>query len=196
MARAKNHYVNNKKMNEALTIWKAKVKAANEAGTVKPRVPEYIGECIYLIATNLAHKPNFRNYSFVEEMIGDGYENCLLYIENYNPEYQSPIGAKPGNAFAYFTQIIYYAFLRRIRKEKQQTYIKHKIFVHDMTFNNLVEGATGEGDHFDSVKITYDPEKMAALEEIFEKKKPAAIKKKSSGLDILLDDDEDEETLS
>lgn len=169
-------------MHAKLLEWKLAVQAAEEAGSERPRVPEYIGECISLIAKNLARKPNFMNYSFKEEMIGDGIENCLMYIDNFNP-------IKYKNPFAYFTQIIYYAFLRRIQKEKKQTYIKHKIMNHDMVFNNLVENS-GTGDQFDSVKITYDPEKMAALEELFEKKKPSAAKKKV-GLDAILDLEEE-----
>ena len=183
MAKAKNNYVNNKKMHAVLLQWKEELAEARELGKPEPRVPEYIGKCIYLIATNLSRKINFMNYSFKEEMIGDGIENCLMYIENFNP-------IKYSNPFAYFTQIIYYAFLRRIHKEKKQTYIKQKILVHDMTFNNLVEGQGTEGDHFDGVKITYDPDKMAALEEIFEKKKPVTKKKEAKGLDILLEDEE------
>lgn len=183
MAKAKNHYVNNKQMHAKLFEWKMAVCEAEAAGTLRPRVPEYIGECIKLIATNLARKPNFMNYSFKEEMIGDGIENCLMYIDNFNPE-------KYKNPFAYFTQIIYYAFLRRIQKEKKQTYIKHKVMNHDMVFNNLVENGEGSDGQFDAVKLTYDPEKMAALEELFEKKKPSAAKKKV-GLDALLDLEEE-----
>ena len=88
-------------------------------GKEPPRVSEYIGECIYKIATRLSTKPNFINYSYRDEMICDGIENCLQYINNFNPE-------KSQNAFAYITQIIYYAFLRRIQKEKKQAAIKHK----------------------------------------------------------------------
>jgi hypothetical protein len=183
MAKAKNHYVNNKQMHAKLLEWKNAVRVAEAAGAQRPRVPEYIGECIKLIATNLARKPNFMNYSFKEEMIGDGIENCLMYIDNFNPE-------KYKNPFAYFTQIIYYAFLRRIQKEKKQTYIKHKVMNHDMVFNNLVENGEGSDGQFDAVKLTYDPEKMAALEELFEKKKPSATKKKV-GLDALLDLEEE-----
>lgn len=183
MAKVKNHYVNNKQMHAKLLEWKLAVREAEANGTLRPRVPEYIGECIWLIAKNLARKPNFMNYSFKEEMIGDGVENCLMYIDNFNPE-------KYKNPFAYFTTIIYYAFLRRIHKEKKQTYIKHKIMGHDMVFNNLVENASS--DQFDAVKITYDPEKMAALEDLFEKKKPSAAKKKV-GLDAILDLEEEKE---
>lgn len=164
-----NHYVNNEKMQKAFIDWYAAIETAKLTNKPEPRTPEYLGECIKLIAENLARSPNFANYSFKEEMIGDGIENSLMYIRNFNPE-------KYNKPFAYFTQIIYYAFLRRISKEKKQTYIKHKLFINDMTFNKLVHSGGATDEHFDGAKITYDPDKMAALEELFEKKTPKAEK--------------------
>ena len=114
------HYVNNKEFLEALVVFKAKCPAAKEAGEPRPQISNYIGECFLKIATHLSYKPNFVNYMFREDMICDGIENCVQYIENFNPE-------KSKNPFAYFTQIIYYAFLRRIQKEKRQLEIKNKI---------------------------------------------------------------------
>ena len=114
------HYVNNKEFLEALVVFKAKCLAAKEAGEQRPQISNYIGECFLKIATHLSYKPNFVNYMFREDMICDGIENCVQYIENFNPE-------KSKNPFAYFTQIIYYAFLRRIQKEKRQLEIKNKI---------------------------------------------------------------------
>ena len=84
-----------------------------------PVIPDYAGECFLKIAEKLSHRPNFINYAFREEMVSDGIENCVMYANNFNPE-------KSQNPFAYFTQIIYYAFLRRIEKEKKQLYIKYK----------------------------------------------------------------------
>ena len=114
------HYVNNKEFLEALVVFKAKCTAAKEAGEPRPQISNYIGECFLKIATHLSYKPNFVNYMFREDMICDGIENCVQYIENFNPE-------KSKNPFAYFTQIIYYAFRRRIQKEKRQLEIKNKI---------------------------------------------------------------------
>ena len=114
------HYVNNKEFLEALIVFKAKCAAAKEAGEQRPQISNYIGDCFMKIATHLSYKPNFVNYMFREDMISDGIENCVQYIENFNPE-------KSKNPFAYFTQIIYYAFLRRIQKEKKQLEIKGKI---------------------------------------------------------------------
>ena len=114
------HYVNNKEFLEALIVFKAQCARAKEADEPRPPISNYIGECFLKIATHLSYKPNFVNYMFREDMICDGIENCVQYIQNFNPE-------KSKNPFAYFTQIIYYAFLRRIQKEKRQLEIKNKI---------------------------------------------------------------------
>jgi hypothetical protein len=121
MAKKKTeNYVNNRDFLDALMVYRKEVFDANNSGKPKPRVPPYIGECFLKIATHLSYKPNFVNYMFREDMICDGIENCLQYIHNFNPE-------KSTNPFAYFTQIIYFAFLRRISKEKKQLEIKAKI---------------------------------------------------------------------
>ena len=128
------HYVNNKELLEALIVYRSKVEAdffkKNARNPTredrakqwegKPPIPNYLGECFLKIATHLSYKPNFVNYMFREDMISDGIENCVQYIHNFDP-------AKSNNPFAYFTQIIHYAFLRRIQKEKKQLDIKTKI---------------------------------------------------------------------
>tara|TARA_Y100000590_G_scaffold37470_1_gene40368 strand:- start:131 stop:625 length:495 start_codon:yes stop_codon:yes gene_type:complete len=114
------HYVNNKEFLAALIKHREDIEIAEIQGKEKPRIPRYIGECFLKIATHLSFKPNFVNYMFKEDMISDGIENCVQYIHNFNPE-------KSQNPFAYFTQIIHYAFLRRIQKEKKQLEIKNKI---------------------------------------------------------------------
>ena len=114
------HYVNNKQLLEALIVYREKVAYAKENDLVKPRITNYLGECFLKIATHLSYKPNFVNYMFRDDMISDGIENCVQYIHNFDPE-------KSRNPFAYFTQIIHYAFLRRIQKEKKQLDIKTKI---------------------------------------------------------------------
>jgi DNA-directed RNA polymerase specialized sigma subunit len=120
MTKKKEHYVNNKEFLEALVIYRKKVIESKNAGEPQPKVPDYIGECFLKIATHLSYRPNFVNYMFKDDMICDGIENCLQYINNFDP-------AKSTNPFAYFTQIIYYAFLRRIQKEKKQLDIKTKL---------------------------------------------------------------------
>ena len=103
-----------------MIVYRGKVATAKENDLPKPRITNYLGECFLKIATHLSYKPNFVNYMFREDMISDGIENCVQYIHNFDPE-------KSRNPFAYFTQIIHYAFLRRIQKEKKQLEIKTKI---------------------------------------------------------------------
>ena len=121
MAKKKSeHYVNNKELLGALIDYRAEVAVAKAKDLPKPRISNYLGECFLKIATHLSYKPNFVNYMFRDDMISDGIENCVQYIHNFDP-------AKSKNPFAYFTQIIHYAFLRRIQKEKKQLEIKTKI---------------------------------------------------------------------
>ena len=116
--KTKNHYVDNKELFKAMCAFKDSVNESKENNSTRPRVPMYVGESIMKIATHLAFRPNFSNYTFREEMISDGIENCLQYIDNFDPN-------KSQNPFAYFTQIIYYAFVRRIQKEKKYLYTKY-----------------------------------------------------------------------
>ena len=116
----KPHYVNNKEFLQAMIDWKATVVEAEANDESRPQVTNYIGECFLKIANHLSYRPNFINYTYREEMISDGIENCLQYIDNFDPE-------KSKNPFAYFTQIIYFAFVRRITKEKKQQKIKDRI---------------------------------------------------------------------
>ena len=121
MAKKKSeHYVNNRELLEALIEYRASVKEAADNDLPKPRITNYLGSCFLKIATHLSYKPNFVNYMFREDMISDGIENCVQYIHNFDPD-------KSKNPFAYFTQVIHYAFLRRIQKEKKQLDIKTKI---------------------------------------------------------------------
>ena len=114
------HYVNNKEFLAAIVAYKQSIVDAEALGQPKPRITNYLGECFLKIATHLSYKPNFVNYMFKDDMICDGIENCVQYINNFNPD-------KSKNPFAYFTQIIHYAFLRRIQKEKRQMDIRAKI---------------------------------------------------------------------
>lgn len=114
------HYVNNNDFLNALIEHQKDVERCTALSIEKPPVPKYIGECILQIANRLSHKPNFVNYSFRSEMISDGVENCILYLHNFDPN-------KTNNPFAYFTQIIKFAFIRRIQKERKQIFIRHKI---------------------------------------------------------------------
>jgi len=145
-AKKKQHYVDNRKFLEELVKFRKRVRIAKERGLEKPRIPEYIGECFLKIATHLSYRPNFINYMYKEDMIGDGIENCVQYIDNFDP-------AKSSNPFAYFTQIVYYAYLRRISKEKRQMDIKDKL-IEKKGFDEVFH-SDGDHSHADMNSIKY-----------------------------------------
>ena len=124
MKRAPHHYVNNKEFSRAVVEYVEQVNEAEAAGDSIPTVPDYIASCFLKISEGLSHKPNFIRYTYREEMVMDGVENCLKAIMNYNIDTATLTGTP--NAFAYFTQICYYAFLRRLAKEKRQQDIRLK----------------------------------------------------------------------
>ena len=142
------HYVNNKELLQALIVYREKVAHAKENELPKPRSTNYLGECFLKIATHLSYKPNFVNYMFRDDMISDGIENCVQYIHNFDPE-------KSRNPFAYFTQIIHYAFLRRIQKEKKQLDIKTKIIERsgfDEVMNVDDNAMSGSSSDYNTIK--------------------------------------------
>ena len=147
------HYVNNKELLQALIVYREKVAIAKEKELPKPRITNYLGSCFLKIATHLSYKPNFVNYMFRDDMISDGIENCVQYIHNFDP-------AKSKNPFAYFTQIIHYAFLRRIQKEKKQLDIKTKI-IERSGFDEVMKvddnSLSGDSSEYNTIKdnITY-----------------------------------------
>ena len=142
-----DHYVNNKELLEAMIVYRSKCAIAKEKGSDPPAISNYLGECFLKIATHLSYKPNFVNYMFREDMIGDGIENCVQYIHNFDPN-------KSNNPFAYFTQIIYYALLRRIQKEKKQLEIKTKIIERTGYDQVMVveDGAGGTSSDYNTIK--------------------------------------------
>ena len=131
-AKQKPHYVDNKKFLEAMTDYRLKCQKAAARNRRNPPVTNYIGECFLKIANHLSYRPNFINYTYRDDMISDGIENCLQYMSNFDP-------AKSKNPFAYFTQIIYYAFIRRIQKEKKQVLVKQKIIQNSDTDSFLTQ---------------------------------------------------------
>jgi hypothetical protein len=171
MAKKKSvHYVDNKKFLQAMIDWRETWPDEENI----PPVTNYIGECFLKIATHLSYRPNFINYTYRDEMISDGIENCLQYVKNFNPE-------KSKNPFAYFTQIIYYAFLRRIAKEKKQSHIKNKMIERE-AYNSFT---TMEGDsnsyQVDNIDLTaFLPE-----EDVYKPKKKQSTKKK--GLEVFME---------
>lgn len=174
------HYVDNKQLYAVIVEYKNQLELAELNNQDPPPIPNYVGECILQIAKRLSTKPNFINYSYREEMISDGIENCISYFNNFDP-------SKSDNPFAYFTQIIYYAFLRRIQKEKKQVYIKHKTAENSMVFNELVE--MDENDlpfavsDFDSENVS---DFIKAFEDNMNKKKI----KRRKGLEVFLEEEE------
>ena len=176
------HYVNNKEFLAAMVEYKKTVDKAQKAGKKNPRVPDYVGECFLKIANHLSYRPNFINYTFRDDMISDGIENCLQYLDNFNPR-------KSKNPFAYFTQIIYYAFIRRIQKEKKQVTIKNKLITEsnydDMTLQ------PGEDKEFKNqftefLKKNMPVEEQQKIADDLAKKKKKRKKKTKSSLNYFM----------
>lgn len=187
---APNHYVDNAEFYKAIVAYRNSCALAELEGKKKPKIPDYIGDCILKIARKLSYSRNFINYPYREEMVSDGVENCILYFHNFNTE-------KYNNPFSYFTQISYYAFLRRIHREKRQMYIRHKSML-----NQIDEGLADHNDYDsrDDFDVSVDErmtenDYMNDFVRTFEaklnsKKKKARSAKKSSDLgDFFADPD-------
>jgi hypothetical protein len=175
----KKEYVNNADFLEALIKYKEGCRDAQEKGTKEPPIPNYIGECFMKIAEGLSHKANFINYTYRDEMISDGIENCLMYFNNFDPD-------KSKNPFAYFTQIIYFAFLRRIQKEKKQQYVKYKAteqfgILDEFEMMELEDGTMRQFEMYDNLS-----EFIENFEETKRKKKEL---KKPKGIEKFLDEE-------
>jgi len=195
MAKKKTHYVDNEKFYNEIVEYKKKCKTAEKEGKQKPILSEYIGKCIFLIAENLAHKPRFMNYSFVDEMKSDAIENCFMYFDNFDSD-------KYSNPFAYFTQIIYYAFHRRINKEEKNRYIMYKKFQEGILDTTYVF----EGFNIDSQSLLLDSADNHVMNtqmydnindfiDRFEKReeeKKAKRKEKKEGLEKFVGENDDE----
>ena len=181
MPRKKQHYVDNERFLEVMSDYREKYLQAKDNDTELPIIPDYAGECFLKIAERLSHRPNFINYAFREEMVSDGIENSVMYASNFNPE-------KSTNPFAYFTQIIYFAFLRRIEKEKKQLYIKYKTMEEYSSLEDHVDmGEMGQSET-QAVSSGASPltvDKRASIQEFIfafeekkrKKKKPKPVKK-------------------
>ena len=173
----RKHYVNNPDLLKALGDYRTKCLEYDALGKEHPIVPNYIGECFMKIAEGLSHKPNFIGYTYRDEMVADGIENCIMYFRNFDPD-------KSINPFAYFTQIIYYAFLRRIAKEKKQLYVKYKSTEQFgvLDEDNLLEMEGGHNRQFEM----YD-NIMAFIQTYEDTKNAKKVPKKKSELDIFVD---------
>ena len=174
MATKQKHYINNADFLKALVDYKEECKQAKKEKKPKPAIPNYIGECFMKIAEGLSHKPNFINYTYRDEMMSDGIENCLMYFDNFDPN-------KSKNPFAYFTQIIYYAFLRRIQKEKKQLYVKYKAteqmgILDEMELMEFEDGTSRQFELYDNI-AEFIENYEEAREKKKEVKKPKGIEK-------------------
>jgi len=167
-----SHYVDNKKFLAALIEYKKSIDAAKAEGKGIPQVPKYIGECFIKIATHLSYKSNFINYTFKDDMISDGIENCLTAAAKFDPE-------KSSNPFAYYTQIIYFAFIRRIQKEKKHQATKYKI-IENLDMDAIMQGSddTEAGrqliDYLKKQLDNIDPEKRETPAQTKTRKRKAA----------------------
>ncbi len=174
MATKQKHYINNADFLQALVDYQDGCKEAKKNKTEPPPIPNYIGECFMKIAEGLSHKPNFINYTYRDEMMSDGIENCLMYFSNFDP-------TKSKNPFAYFTQIIYYAFLRRIQKEKKQLYVKYKAteqmgILDEMELMEFEDGTSRQFELYDNI-AEFIENYEEAREKKKEVKKPKGIEK-------------------
>jgi hypothetical protein len=155
----KPHYVNNKEFSQAVVDYCLDLQNARKNGNKLPVVTDYVASCFLKIAEGLSHKSNFVRYTYREEMVMDAVENCLKAIENYNIEAATRSGNP--NAFAYFTQISWYAFLRRIEKEKKQQEIKLKYISEADVSEFLEENDDGGSPFVDQLRIRIDTVKEA-----------------------------------
>ena len=161
-AKQKPHYVDNKKFLEAMTEYKLKCEKAAARNRRNPPVTNYIGECFLKIANHLSYRPNFINYTYRDDMISDGIENCLQYMSNFDP-------AKSKNPFAYFTQIIYYAFIRRIQKEKKQQLVKSRLIINSGV-ESMMDQLVGDDAKYHSSMLDF-LQRNTIIEEPVVKKK-------------------------
>jgi hypothetical protein len=170
----KTHYVDNKEFARAVVEYSQHVKLAKENDQEIPVVTDYIARCFLRMAEGLSHRPNFSGYSYREEMVMDGVMSCLKAVTNFNPEAATRSGLP--NAFGYFTQIMFFAFLQRIAKEKKQQDVKMKL-LHNIDISDLVsmdefDGSSGiERSFIDEVRMKFDsptdkPKKLKKISEI------------------------------
>lgn len=179
-----NHYVNNEQFLNALVEHRDACKLARDNGEKEPKIPDYIGECFLMIAERLSKMPNFVGYTFREDLISDAVENCLLYYKNFDPN-------KSKYAFAYFTQIIYYAFCRRIYKEKKSLYMKYKMteqlgILDEYSQLSNEDGIMKQFNVYDNIKDFINEFEEKELE----KKRKKNEKSKKKGIELFFGEEE------
>ena len=179
------HYVDNAMFLEEMIEYKRQYYISKNNDEELPIISEYLGSVFLKIAQRLSFRPNFINYAFKDDMISDGIENCLHYIHNFNPD-------KSTNPFAYFTQIIYYAFIRRIQKEKKQLYIKYKTMDSQAAMSENIEISQHDQEqNYSYETMTHDQKVnmysfISNFEESKKKKKAIAKKKSSTNLELFM----------
>jgi hypothetical protein len=185
MKPAKNHYVDNAEFLQAIKNYRAICAECRAENKPIPKIPDYMATCLMLIAKNLANKPNFYAYTFKDEMIGDAIENCIMYFHNFDPD-------KSSNPFAYFTQIIYYAFLRRIQKEKKQLYVKYKSYEQFGVLDDNEKSDLEENGMVSTQFEMYEniSEFIDNYEETNRKNKMKSSKAKKTKLELLFDEED------
>lgn len=179
------HYIDNKEFLQALIDFKKLVKKAEKNNEERPQVPDYIGDCFIKIANHLAYKSNFINYSFREDMILDAIENCLIYMDNFDPK-------KSTNPFAYFTQITYYAFVRRIQKEKKHLQTKYR-YIESLDIDSIIRQAHDEGEYNNEFVRFLKKQADTAQQELSETKKEKKMTRKPKylqNLDFVINEQE------
>jgi len=184
-----NYYVDNRLLYTHLCAWLKDLKKANKkkGPVIKPPIPEYVAESMVKMANHFSQKAGFVNYTYREDMVGDALESCIRYIHNFDP-------TKSNNAFAYITQIIHNAFIRRIQKEQKQLYVKMRI-IDDTDFTDSYERQDGDHSHYNNSYVTYLQENKGDVIQKFESwkesKKSKSNKKKETKL-VGLFEEEDE----
>jgi hypothetical protein len=168
----KQHYVNNRTLFEKMQEYKAARVLAVAEEKPAPRIPRYIGECLLMICTKLATKPNFSGYTYRDEMVADGIENCIAAVDNFDPD-------RYNNPFAYFTQIAWNAFIRRINREKKQSYIKHKNYQNNYLMSDQQMETIATNEYSDDLIKNFE-DKMTV-------KKPTINKR--SGIELFANGD-------
>jgi hypothetical protein len=145
----RNNFIDNKEFYAAMKAYITKVNEAKENGDPQPRIPRYIGKCFLDIAEHLSTRPNFSNYMYRQDMVMDAVENCVVYCNRFDP-------TKSSNPFSYFTQVCWYAFIRRIGKEKKQIEICDKIISKSGFEEFFVGDQFGESSDYNSIKDAVD----------------------------------------
>ena len=174
-----DHYVDNAQFYAEMVAWIKEVKKARSKKKPEPPATDYIGECFLKIAEGVARKPNFSGYTYLEDMVGDGIENCILYAANFNPK-------KSKNPFAYFTQIVWFAFLRRIAKEKKQAIVKYSLYERNIQAGTVADEFNTDGEAAKRLKLfNLTPNDVEELElDKPKKKRRKRTKKKKNTTDL------------